>query len=145
MTAILRLLVAIEAVGGLKEDGTPKYSSEDLQFFSNPADIVAALKRPQKPGAARTHYVAKLPMKDGTFDRHAVEETVRKNLEAIGPQTMHGVIYQEIVNATLEGRMAIERDIREKLSYKAGTSQRVIGDLVRGKLVESQPIVVAGQ
>lgn len=137
---IIQLFAVVEGLMEVDEEGRRSYESEDLAFNMEP--YVEEPEPKTKLGRAKTHYVAALPKKaDGTFDMAAVGQVVKENLSLLKEGSMHGIIYQEVVEATLAGRLAIESEIRKKLDYKAGSSQRVIGDLARGKLILRVPII----
>ena len=115
--AFLQLIACIEAVA-------TGYSPEQLQVTILSEDPLP------KTVAARTHYTANLPkLQDGTFDMTAVESTVRQNLESVGAHTLNGIVYQDVVTATLSGEMATEGAIRTKRLMKPGSSQGAIQKL----------------
>lgn len=90
-----------------------------------------------QPLGAKKHYRAVLPSR-----RADLKAAIEKNLKNLGATTMHGIIYNDIVQMTMENQQVIEKDIRNKrCAGKAGTSQRIIGDLCRMGIVESVPIV----
>lgn len=129
-TANMRLIAAIEALA----EGHPDYKPEDFSVEIDPTDVA--------PPAPKTHYVAKLPvLTSGAFDVAKVPETVRKNLEDLGEGSTAGVIYQDIVDATLAGQIITEPDIRAKRNLKTGTSQGRIQQMRKMGIIESRPIV----
>lgn len=86
---------------------------------------------------ARKEYYAVLP-EDAT-ERMRV---IASNLETLGNTTIKGLVYQDLVTATVEGRALTEPEIRKRrFAGKAGTSQREVGDLVRIGIVANRPIV----
>ena len=136
--AIMQLFAAIETIGGVNADGSPKYKSEELQFEMGPAEAFAE----RGPGPAKSYYIAKLPRgADGSFDMARVEGVVRANLESLGAETIGGIIYQDIVKATLAGEQITERQIRDERHLKAGTCQGRIQQMRQNGIVESLPII----
>ena len=121
----LRLIAAIEA-------DASDYNPESLQF--------TILDEP-RAAAARTHYWAKLPhAADGTFDMARVDATIRENLLSLGAETLNGIVYSDIVKATLLGEQATERGIRDSRMMKPGSSQGAIQKLKAMGLIEGEAI-----
>ena len=130
-SAVMKMLTALDAVAA-------DYRPENLQF-----EVAEATER--RSSSARTHYWAKLPkLPDGTFDMAAVDETVQKNLEALGAHTVNGIIYGDIVAKTIRGDIATERGLREERMMKAGSSQRAMVQLYAWGLIDRGPIAEAG-
>ena len=123
------------AVIGMIEVIAEGYRPENLQFKILDEDPAP------RAMAARTQYKALLPTAaDGTFDMAKVEETVRVNLESVGAHTLNGIVYQDIVAATLEGRMETEPAIRARRMMKPGSSQGAVQKLRKMGFIESEEI-----
>ena len=111
------------------------YKAEDLEFEVGDDPVERA------GGGARIKYWAKLPLlSDGAFDMDAVDKTVKENLHSLGPATVKGIVYNDIVQLTLKGEIVTEPKLRAARQMKAGTSQREVGQLVRMGLIEKGPI-----
>ena len=128
---IMRMFSAIEAIA-------QDYKPEDFTFE------VGDTPQPRKGSMARMQYWAKLPRHaDGTFDMAKVEPMVKKNLEELGAHTLSGIVYDDIVKITLAGSKVTEPALRAARVLKGGTSQRIVGTLIRSGLLEKEEIPVA--
>lgn len=126
--AFLQLIACIEVVA-------TGYSPEQLQVTVLSEDPLP------KTVAARTHYWAKLPrLGDGTFNMATVDTTVRQNLESLGAHTLNGIVYGDIVKATLAGEKATEPAIRTARMMKPGSSQGAVQKLFAMGLIERESI-----
>lgn len=124
--AIIRLFAAMELIAA-------DYKPEDLQFEIGDERASG--------GGPRTQYWAKLPkLPTGLFDMDAVTEMLRVNLRDLGATTVNGIIYQDIVEGTIEGRTMTEPGIRAARMFKAGSSQRSIQQLYHNGLIDRAPI-----
>jgi len=132
--AIMNTLAAIREVATSNHPNG--LFNEELFSVSVGADPVQREEAAPDPSKARVQYRALLPR--AKKDR---EKTIEVNLAQLGATTMHGVIYRDLVNATLEGKMLTEPYIAQVRSLKRGSSQRVIGDLARQGLIEKVPVV----
>lgn len=111
------------------------FKPEDLQW-----KIVDTEPLP-RASAARTHYVAKLPqLPDGTFDMAAVDATVKENLLSVGAHTLNGIVYRDVVNATLKGEILTEPAIRAARMMKPGSSQGAVQKLKAMGLIDGLAI-----
>lgn len=120
---------------GMIETIANDYKPEDLQF-----KILDEEPLP-RAAQARTHYWAKLPLgDDGTFDMAKVETTVRTNLESVGAHTLNGIVYQDIVSATLKGEKETEPAIRTRRMMKPGSSQGAVQKLYKMGLIDRAEI-----
>src|SRR3990167_791541 len=125
--AILSLFSAIETIA-------QGYKPEDLIFEVAPEG---------KTGGGRGGYWAKLPtLADGTFDMAEVSRTVEENLRSVGAHTVNGIIYQDIVDVTLNGEKATEPVLRKNRMMAAGSSQRAVQQLFHSGLIDRGPIEV---
>lgn len=127
--AIIGLVAAIELIGA-------DYKPEDLQFEVLDDDSVR-----EGGGGPRTQYWAKLPkLPDGKFDMAAVDDTVKQNLRSLGAHTVNGIIYNDIVQVTLNGEKATEPALRKARMMKGGSSQRAVQQLFHMGMIDRGPI-----
>lgn len=120
--AIIRLFAAMELIAA-------DYKPEDLQFEIGDERASG--------GGPRTQYWAKLPRLDtGLFDMAAVDVTVRENLQSLGEHTINGIVYNDIVNGTIDGAVMTEPGIRAARMMKAGSSQRAVQQLFHAGLID---------
>lgn len=126
---VLRLFAAIELIA-------PDYKPGDLQFEMLPDSGDRATGT-----GARTCYWANLPtLPDGNFDMDAVSATVKENLRSLGAHTLNGIVYQDIVDATLKGERATEPAIRNARMMKPGSSQGAVQKLFAMRLIDRGPV-----
>ena len=138
---IINMLSALQAAAEVNHpDGT---FNEDL--FSMELQLVDPKPREAsaKQAAPKVHYKALFPIKVSEKNREKIMEQVEKNLKALNKSdsSMHGVIYRDIVLATIDNQQITKNDIRNRRSLVASSAERVIGDLVRGGLVSSIPVI----
>jgi hypothetical protein len=130
--AFLALMAAMEgsfrAAAPKNESGEPTVEFPvSVEFV--PDEVIAIKERPTKRDQARVQYVALSP------------ENAPEALQALGEHTIIGIVFQDVVAATKDGRVITARDIKEKRHFNSKSVERSLVQLRQGGLVVSQPIV----
>jgi hypothetical protein len=132
-TAVAALLDALALAFGAEQ--------EAFNFEINLGTPVKA-KRESRKGisiGARIQYRAVLPA-----EPTARQKVIADNLGVLGVGTMKAMVYEDIIKGNDAGQIVTKAMIQKLRSCAASSAERMIGDLVRGGIVVSEPIVFSG-
>lgn len=128
-------IIAMEAL--MSPEAAAEMIVEQEPYVEPKAKAVKAVEETPQD-RARMQYRAIL-MTNGRTSAEVMAE-VEENIKHLGGP-LEVTFYRELVDVRLADKFTTEPELRRKFARPAGTSQRIVRDLVAAKLVEKMEIV----